>query len=124
MADLQGPARPGEGVVEHAKRETGNESLCGGDPAPGGVASVGQLHAATAKAQGGRVIELWHGLILSGSREGELARTSELASGRIQVTESTFNLLKDTFEFDEPRSIEVKGVGVMRAYLLRDLPPG
>jgi adenylate cyclase len=45
-------------------------------------------------------------------------------AGRIQVTESTFNLLKDTFEFDEPRSIEVKGVGVMRAYLLRDLPPG
>ncbi|MGR8948523.1 MAG: adenylate/guanylate cyclase domain-containing protein, partial [Gammaproteobacteria bacterium] len=37
---------------------------------------------------------------------------------RIQVTEKTYELVKDDFSFDPPRLIEVKGKGEMRVYLL------
>ena len=39
-------------------------------------------------------------------------------NGRIQVTEQTFELVKNDFSFDEPRIIDVKGKGEMRVYYL------
>ena len=42
------------------------------------------------------------------------------ANGRIQVTEDTRELLKNDYEFDEPRVIEVKGKGEMRVFFLSD----
>ncbi|MEM7468381.1 MAG: adenylate/guanylate cyclase domain-containing protein [Pseudomonadota bacterium] len=38
--------------------------------------------------------------------------------GRVQVTEDTYQLVKDQFTFDEPRQINVKGKGAMQVYLL------
>jgi class 3 adenylate cyclase len=38
--------------------------------------------------------------------------------GRIQVTEATYTLLKDLFEFEERGPIEVKGKGQMPVYLV------
>jgi adenylate cyclase len=39
--------------------------------------------------------------------------------GEIQVTESTYRLLRDRFAFDERALIDVKGKGPMRTYYLR-----
>ncbi|HWO20567.1 MAG TPA: adenylate/guanylate cyclase domain-containing protein, partial [Kofleriaceae bacterium] len=38
--------------------------------------------------------------------------------GRIQVTEATYALLRDLFEFEERGPIEVKGKGQLSVYLL------
>ena len=39
-------------------------------------------------------------------------------TGRIQVTKQTYALVKESFQFDPPRRIEVKGKGEMQVYLL------
>ena len=39
--------------------------------------------------------------------------------GEIQVTEETYHLLKDLFNFVERGEIEIKGKGMMNAYLLQ-----
>jgi len=39
----------------------------------------------------------------------------------IQVTQTTYDLLKDKFTFEERGTIDVKGKGVMRVYLLRGM---
>ena len=39
---------------------------------------------------------------------------------RIQLTEETFEQVKDSYSFDEPRYIKVKGKGEMRVYLLSE----
>lgn len=38
---------------------------------------------------------------------------------RMQVTEATYNCLKDTYDFDLRGEVWVKGKGPMRIYLLR-----
>ena len=44
--------------------------------------------------------------------------------GRIQVSSSTYELLRGEFSFDEERTIDVKGAGPTKVYLVRDyLPP-
>jgi class 3 adenylate cyclase len=42
--------------------------------------------------------------------------------GRIQVAESTMRLAADRYRFTE-RVVELKGLGMMRAYLLDDVRP-
>ncbi|MEO7332540.1 MAG: adenylate/guanylate cyclase domain-containing protein, partial [Gemmatimonadales bacterium] len=39
-------------------------------------------------------------------------------AGRIQVTESTYQRLKDAFEFEARGMIEVKGIGPTRTYFI------
>jgi adenylate cyclase len=39
--------------------------------------------------------------------------------GKIQVTEDTYQLLKDQYSFVERGEIEIKGKGMMNAYLLQ-----
>lgn len=41
-------------------------------------------------------------------------------NGRIQVTEHTYALVKDNYNFDPPRIIDVKGKGDTKVYLLAD----
>ncbi len=41
-------------------------------------------------------------------------------TGRIHVSESTYDLLKDEFQFDARGEIEVKGKGLMKTYLFKD----
>jgi hypothetical protein len=41
-------------------------------------------------------------------------------AGAIQVTESTFRLLQDKYNFDCRGMIEVKGKGLMKTYLLKN----
>ena len=43
-------------------------------------------------------------------------------AGKIQVTETTYAILRTDFEFDEPREIQVKGKGLVKAYLACGLP--
>ena len=38
--------------------------------------------------------------------------------GRIQVTEETYRRLRHRFDFEERGSVEVKGKGALRTYLL------
>ena len=40
--------------------------------------------------------------------------------GRIQVTPSTWELLRDSLPFDERGAVDVKGLGVMTTYLLAE----
>ena len=43
---------------------------------------------------------------------------SQGVSGCIQVTEVTYQLLKDKYQFDSQREIDIKGKGKMVTYLL------
>ena len=43
---------------------------------------------------------------------------SHTDDGRIQLTEDSYELVKDDFRFDDPRYIDVKGKGEMKVYLL------
>jgi class 3 adenylate cyclase len=40
--------------------------------------------------------------------------------GRIQVAPSTYALLRNALSFDERSGLEVKGLGVLTTYLLRE----
>ncbi len=57
---------------------------------------------------------------LWGDRVNTAARMeSHGISGEIQVTESTFQLLENKYSFDCRGTIEVKGKGLMKTYLLK-----
>ena len=43
--------------------------------------------------------------------------------GCVQVTPATYELLRDNFTFDEKRTIDVKGKGLMTAYILQRVSP-
>ena len=45
---------------------------------------------------------------------------SNSENGRIQVTEETYELVKEHYSFDAPRFIDVKGKGEMKVYLLAE----
>ena len=40
---------------------------------------------------------------------------------KIQVSDAVYQSLKDTFQFSEKRTVEIKGIGAMETYFL--LPP-
>jgi class 3 adenylate cyclase len=61
--------------------------------------------------------DLWGDTVNTASR-----MESHGVPGEIQVSEATFELLRDTFVFDERGVIEIKGKGPMRTYLLRGDP--
>ena len=42
-------------------------------------------------------------------------------SGYVHISKDTYELVKSQFSFEEPRSIEVKGKGLMETYLLKPL---
>ena len=63
------------------------------------------------------VYDLWGASVNSASR-----MESHGVAGRIQLTESTYNLLKGKFKVEERGAINVKGMGEVRSYLL--LPQG
>ena len=44
-------------------------------------------------------------------------------NGCIQVTPATYELLRDDFVFEQGRTIDVKGKGLMTAYILRAMRP-
>ncbi len=44
--------------------------------------------------------------------------------GRIQVTEATYQRLKETYRFEPRGTVDVKGKGPMFTYLLADRLPG
>lgn len=59
------------------------------------------------------IYDLWGDAVNTASR-----MESHGVAGQIQVTESTFNLLKDKYVFEERGAIEIKGKGEMNTYLL------
>jgi len=60
--------------------------------------------------------DLWGDTVNSASRMSSLGKDPH-----IRVTEATFELLKDSYEFNPPETIEVKGKGEMKTYVLK--PP-
>jgi adenylate cyclase len=58
--------------------------------------------------------DLWGDSVNTASR-----MESHGLAGEIQVTQSTYDLLKDKFIFTERGEIEVKGKGFMKVYLLQ-----
>lgn len=61
------------------------------------------------------IYDLWGDAVNVASR-----MESQGIPGCIQVTETTYTLLKDQYHFEERGEIAVKGKGTMKAYLLRD----
>ena len=61
------------------------------------------------------VYDLWGDSVNTASR-----MESHGLPGQIQVTESTYTLLRDKFRFEERGSIEVKGLGRVKSYLLME----
>lgn len=59
------------------------------------------------------VYDLWGGVVNIASR-----LQSEGLPGRIQVSESTYDLLKDQFLFEQRGTIEAKGIGKLKTYFL------
>jgi hypothetical protein len=45
---------------------------------------------------------------------------SNAPHGKIQISESTWALLKDNYSFEE-RDVNVKGRGMMKAYVFKDI---
>ena len=62
------------------------------------------------------VYDLWGDSVNTASR-----MESHGLPGRVQVTESTYDLLKDKFELEERGTIEVKGLGNVRSFLLQNV---
>ena len=60
------------------------------------------------------IYDLWGDAVNTAAR-----MESHGVPGEIQVTQATYNLLKDTFSFEERGSIEVKGKGSMQVYFLK-----
>lgn len=63
------------------------------------------------------VYDLWGSSVNTASR-----MESHGLPGQIQVTESTYALLKDKFKLEERGTIDVKGLGAVRSYLLLHEP--
>ncbi len=59
------------------------------------------------------VYDLWGDSVNTASR-----MESHGLPGRVQVTESTYQLIRDRFSFEERGAIDVKGLGSVRSYLL------
>lgn len=59
------------------------------------------------------IYDLWGDSVNTASR-----MESHGLPGQIQVSESTYELLKDIFQFEDRGKIEVKGLGEVRSYLL------
>ncbi len=59
------------------------------------------------------IYDLWGDSVNTASR-----MESHGLPGQIQVSESTYQLLKDNFQFEDRGQIEVKGLGLVRSYLL------
>jgi class 3 adenylate cyclase len=59
------------------------------------------------------IYDLWGDTVNTASR-----MESAGIPGRIQVTEATYKLLRDQFDFEERGPIEVKGKGAMSTYLI------
>lgn len=57
--------------------------------------------------------DLWGDTVNTASR-----MESSGEAGRVQCSEATYQLLKDTFDFEERGTIEVKGKGAMKTYFL------
>jgi len=60
------------------------------------------------------IYDLWGDTVNTASR-----MESHGAIGEVQVTEATYELLKDKYEFEERGAIAVKGKGEMQVYLLK-----
>lgn len=61
------------------------------------------------------IYDLWGDTVNTASRMESHSNPNE-----IQVTESTYQLLRDKFIFEKRGTIEVKGKGVMQAYFLKE----
>jgi class 3 adenylate cyclase len=61
------------------------------------------------------IYDLWGDTVNVASR-----MEAQGVAGEIQVTESTYAIVKDRFVFKEQGEVEVKGKGAMRTYLLRE----
>lgn len=64
------------------------------------------------------IYDLWGDAVNTAAR-----MESHGIAGRVQVTEDTYNLLKDSFEFEDRGIIDVKGKGDMHVYILADRKP-
>ena len=64
------------------------------------------------------IYDLWGDAVNTAAR-----MESHGVAGRVQVTEDTYNLLKDSFEFEDRGIIDVKGKGDMHVYILADRKP-
>ncbi|MGL5064862.1 MAG: adenylate/guanylate cyclase domain-containing protein, partial [Microcoleus sp.] len=65
------------------------------------------------------IYDLWGDTVNIASR-----MESHGISWRIQASETTYELLKDKYLFEDRGSIEVKGRGLMRTYLLNEKNSG
>ena len=63
------------------------------------------------------LFDLWGDTVNTASR-----MQSSGVEGRIQVAQSTHDLLRDTHNFEEREPVDVKGLGPMTTYLLADAP--
>ncbi len=61
------------------------------------------------------IYDIWGDTVNTASR-----MESHGISGEIQVTEQTYNLLKDQYSFVERGEIEIKGKGLMKTYFLKE----
>jgi class 3 adenylate cyclase len=64
------------------------------------------------------IYDVWGDTVNTASR-----MESHAEPGTIQVSETSYELLKDTYEFEARGSIEIKGKGPMRTYYLIGRPP-
>ncbi|MDE2291784.1 MAG: adenylate/guanylate cyclase domain-containing protein [Elusimicrobia bacterium] len=64
------------------------------------------------------VYDLWGDTVNTASR-----MESHSLAGRIQVTEATYDLLKDGYEFEDRGPIKVKGIGELRTFFLLGRKP-